>query len=118
MKMRALAALAVVVLLGVGLVGCGSKAGTGTPATTPTTGQAVTIVEQDYAFTPSSLTVKVGDVVTFVNKDSTVHRVSIDGQDLGQQSTGKSVTWTATKAGTFPFSCTIHPDMTGQMTVQ
>lgn len=113
-KTTILALVVLVVLLGVG--GCGSK----TPAsTTPTgSGQTTTITEQDFAFTPSSATVKVGDTVTFVNKDSAPHRVNIDGQDLGQQADGKSVTWTATKAGTFPFSCTIHPAMTGQITVQ
>jgi len=70
------------------------------------------------AFSPTTATVKVGDTVTFQNKDSAAHDVTIDGQDLGNQPTGATVTWKAAKAGTFPFSCTIHPSMTGQVVVQ
>lgn len=117
-----LVALAVCLALALALAGCGAK----TPAsTTGTTGGGggsaagpITIVMENFAFTPTDETVKVGDTVIFENKDSAPHRVSIDGQDLGQQTTGQKVEWKATKAGTFPFSCTIHPAMTGQITVQ
>jgi len=111
-------------LLVLALVGCGAKTPASTGGTTGGSGGAgssagpVTIVMQNFAFTPAEATVKVGDTVTFDNKDSAPHRVSIDGQDLGQQTTGQKVEWKATKAGTFPFSCTIHPAMTGQITVQ
>ena len=64
------------------------------------------------------MTAKVGDTVSFVNQDSAPHQVKIDGQDLGQQAPGATVTWKAAKAGTFPFSCVIHPSMTGQVFVQ
>jgi plastocyanin len=116
-----LVALVLCAMLVLVLAGCG---GTKTPAATSTGGGGstaagpVTIVEENFAFNPSSVTVKVGDTVTFENKDSAPHRVSIDGQDLGEQATGVKVEWKATKAGTFPFSCTIHPSMTGQVTVQ
>ena len=86
-------------------------------STTPATGGA-TVAEANFAFDPTSVTVKVGDTVTFTNKDSAAHDVKIDGQDLGNQPAGATVTWKATKAGTFPFVCTIHPSMTGQVTVQ
>jgi plastocyanin len=119
-----LLALALGVLLVAALAGCGgaktpaattggATGGASTPAAAP-----VTIVMKDFAFTPDSATVKIGDAVTFENQDSADHRVSIDGQDLGQQTTGQKVEWKATKAGTFPFSCTIHPAMTGQITVE
>lgn len=118
LKTRTIVILSLLAVLGIGLVGCGPKPSSQAPASQGGAAAGTTITEQDFAFTPSSATVKVGDTVTFVNKDSAPHRVSIDGQDLGQQANGKSVTWTATKAGTFPFSCTIHPTMTGQITVQ
>jgi len=72
----------------------------------------------NFAFNPASATAKVGDTITFTNSDSTAHEVKIDGKDLGNQAPGATVTWTATKAGTFPFSCVIHPNMTGTLTVQ
>jgi len=122
-------ALVAVLLLGLvlALVGCGgsgsSGGGYGTPPASNTSGGATgaggaTISEQNFAFSPSTLTVKVGDTVTFTNNDSTAHNVKIDGQELGSQNQGESKTWKATKAGSFPFSCVIHPSMTGQITVQ
>jgi plastocyanin len=101
------ACLAGLVLLAV--AGCSSGGST--------SGSGTTIVEKNFAFSPNTLTVNVGDTVTFTNQDSAAHDVSIDTQNLGQQATGQSVTWKATKAGTFPFSCLIHPSMTGQITV-
>lgn len=96
--------------------GSGSSGGTGSTGGSTTSGP--TIIEKGIAFSPSSLDVKVGDVVTFENQDSAPHNVSIDGKELGSQSQGQSVTWTATKAGTYPFSCTIHPSMTGEIVVK
>ncbi len=114
-------------LLALALAGCSSgTTGTGTNSGDGTTGGTssetptggTTIVEQNLEFFPSELTVKVGDVVTFSNIDSTTHDVSIEGQPLGNQAPGESVTWTAKSAGTFPFKCTIHPSMTGQVIVK
>jgi plastocyanin len=114
------AALAVAALLaGVALLAvaaCTSGGATGGGSTGGGAGGS-TVVEKGFAFSPNTLTVNVGDTVTFTNQDSAAHEVSIDGQDLGQQATGKSVTWKATTAGTFPFKCIIHPSMTGQVTV-
>jgi hypothetical protein len=36
---------------------------------------------------------------------------------LGVQQPGESKTWTAAKDGSYPYSCIIHPSMTGQITV-
>jgi plastocyanin len=114
----------VVVAVGV-LAGCGAKSSP--PATTPgATGggtpaqpaAGATITEKGLAFEPSTLEVKVGDVVTFTNEDTAPHNVRIDGTELGSQNQGDSVTWTASKAGTYAFSCTIHPSMTGEITVK
>ena len=128
MKRTMYASLSVVCLaliVVVALVGCSSGATSGGGASTPpasssggaTGAGGTTITEQNFAFSPNSATVKVGDVVTFVNNDSTAHNVKIDGQELGSQNQGESKTWTATKDGNYPFSCVIHPSMTGQITV-
>ena len=122
----ALAVAAIVVLAIAGCSGGGGGYGSSTPAATPpassssgaATNGGTTVTEQNFAFNPSTLTVKVGDTVTFTNNDSAPHNVKIDGQELGTQNQGESKTWTPSKAGSFPFSCTIHPAMTGQITVQ
>ena len=123
--MTAVLVVCLAVLLAVALAGCSSggsssTGGTsgGSASTGGTSAGGTTITEEGFAFNPASVTVKVGDTVTFTNNDSAPHEVSIDNQNLGSQSQGQSVTWQATKAGTFPYKCTIHPSMTGEITVQ
>jgi len=116
-----LAMLVVGVAVVVAMAGCasGTSGGSGTSGEPPATGSGgLTVVERNFAFEPSSLEVKVGDTVTFVNEDSAPHVVSIDGKDLGNQNQGDSVSWTAEKAGEFPYVCTIHPSMTGTIVVK
>jgi len=98
---------------GTGATGGSSAGGTGN--VTPSGG--LNIVEKNYQFVPSTLTVKVGDIVTFSNQDSVVHHVVVGSTDLGEQQTDQDVTWTADTNGTFPVKCTIHPSMTGQIIV-
>ena len=92
----------------------GGTGGTGTGGGTTGAG---TVVEKNFQFTPSSLTIKVGDKVTFSNQDSVPHHVVIGTADLGEQQPGQDVIWTADKDGVFPLKCTIHRSMTGQITV-
>ena len=75
-------------------------------------------MEKGFAFDPATLDVKVGDTVTFKNEDSAPHNVKIDGKELGAQDPGASVTWTAATAGSFPYTCTIHPSMAGEIIVK
>jgi len=115
------AMLVVGMMVIVAMAGCasGSSGGSGTTGEPPAAGSGgLTVVERNFAFEPSSLEVKVGDTVTFVNEDSAPHVVSIDGKDLGNQNQGDSVSWTAEKAGEFPYVCTIHPSMTGTIVVR
>lgn len=102
------------------LAGCSSgKGGTGgTGNTGGGSGSGPTVVEQNLSFQPSTLEVKVGDTVTFTNEDSAPHEVSIDGQNLGQQAQGESVSWKASKAGSYPYTCVIHPSMNGEIVVK
>ena len=125
MKLSKALAAVLVLALALVLVGCsgGSSSTTNPPSSGTTTvdkpaAGATTIVEKGFAFDPATLEVKVGDTVTFKNEDSAPHNVSIDGKQLGNQDQGASVTWTAEKAGSFPYSCTIHPAMTGEIVVK
>lgn len=75
----------------------------------------------NFSFSPSSLTVKVGDTVTWENMDSTAHTVtgvSADGPNSGTLQKGQSYSFQFTKAGTYKYACKFHPSMTGTITVQ
>lgn len=82
---------------------------------------------QNFAFAPPELKIKVGDSVTFTQKDSTIHTVDTDphpdhtqlpGFDSGSLSQGQSYTHTFTKAGTFTYHCSPHPSMKGKIIVE
>jgi plastocyanin len=118
----ALFTVCVVVLLALAMIGCAggmsTSGSTGTPSGGTTAGGGTTVVEKGFAFEPATLEVKVGDTVTFTNEDSAPHNVNIDSKDLGNQPRGASVTWAAAKAGSFPYTCTIHPSMAGEIVVK
>ena len=73
-----------------------------------------------FAFAPSTVTIQVGDSVTWTNEDSTPHTATAeDGSfDTGQLANGDSNTVTFDTAGTFAYVCSIHPQMTGSVVVE
>ena len=77
----------------------------------------------NYAFSPATLTVKVGTTVTWRNDDQFAHEVISQtgdpGQpfDLGQQADGATVSRTFTLAGTYQSYCNIHNYMKGTIVV-
>ena len=91
--------------------------------TTPSTPQtaAKNVVEiKNFAFTPATLTVKVGDKVTWTNQDSASHTATADDNSFntGVLTTGQSGSVTFSKAGTYTYHCTIHPGMKGTIVVE
>ncbi len=97
-----------------------------TPATTPpvTTpaGNPYQVTVQGFSFVPPNLTVPVGSTVTWLNLDSTDHTATSSAQkpvfDLPLPASGGKASFTFTQAGKYPYICSIHPEMTGQITVQ
>jgi len=74
----------------------------------------------NFAFDPSTVTIQVGNVVTWTNQDSVAHTATAsDGSfDTGQLANGAFETVTFNTAGTFPYICSIHPQMTGTIVVE
>jgi plastocyanin len=79
---------------------------------------AVTI--SDFQFAPASVTVNVGDTVTWSNAGPTSHSVTATGGsfDTGTFPEGESRSHTFEEAGTFSYICTPHPQMKGTVTVE
>jgi len=75
----------------------------------------------DNFFSPSNLTINVGDTVEWRNADGgNPHNVTADDGSFESQ-TASSFTFSVTfnEAGSWPYTCTIHPaSMTGVITVQ
>jgi plastocyanin len=73
----------------------------------------------DFFFSPGSVSIAVGDTVTWRNTGQAPHNATADDgsfktPDLNQ---GQSASHTFTRAGTFSYICTIHPNMKGTVRV-
>ncbi|WP_040810169.1 cupredoxin domain-containing protein [Nocardia concava] len=88
-----------------------SMPGSSAPAAAPAGPNAVTI--DNFAFGPSSLSVKVGTTVTWTNHDEEPHTVVANDGSFRSPTLGNNATYTFTftKAGTFAYVCSIHPFM-------
>ena len=74
---------------------------------------------QGDAFSPSSLTVKVGDTVTWINNDNHDHTVTSDNGTFnsGNIANGSTFSFTFNTVGTYSYNCSIHTSMTGTIVV-
>lgn len=70
-------------------------------------------------FVPAELTVAVGDVIVWTNQDYFPHTVTaagaFDSRNIESQATWR---FTADRAGTFPYGCTLHPTMKATLIVR
>jgi plastocyanin len=79
-----------------------------------------TVVISNFQFQPQAGTVKVGAVVTWVDKEGS-HTVTSDNNifDSGGLTAGKTFSYKFVKPGTYKYHCSIHgPDMSGTVTVK
>lgn len=87
-------------------------------------------VQGNPAYDPNPLTVKVGDTIAVNNKDIAPHTVT-NGKDATDPNMGKlfdtsiinagdsaEIVTTGMKPGEYPYHCSVHPYMTGTLTVQ
>ena len=74
----------------------------------------------NFSFGPQTVTVPVGSTVTWTNRDDIPHTsVSTDGLFKSKvMDTDEKFSYTFAKAGTYPYYCSIHPKMTGQVVVK
>src|SRR5215467_1002067 len=82
---------------------------------------ATTEVRVDnFTFGPDTLTVPVNSTVTWINKDDVPHVIaSNDGVFKSKAlDTDDKYSYTFSKAGTYPYYCSIHPKMVGKIVVQ
>jgi plastocyanin len=85
----------------------------------PAAGSEVKI--DNFSFAPAAVTVPVGTSVTWVNRDDIPHTVvSTTGNFFKSKAldTDEKFSYTFTKAGTYPYFCSLHPKMTGKIVVQ
>ena len=74
----------------------------------------------NFAFSPSSITINVGDTIIWTNNDAASHTVTSDDGLFNSGGISQSSTWSYTfnSSGTFGYHCAPHPGMTGTVIVQ
>jgi plastocyanin len=78
---------------------------------------AVSIV--DFNFSPGTITIHVGDTITWTNSGKQPHSATADNHsfDTGILRTGQSASHTFSAAGTYTYICIVHPFMKGKVVV-
>jgi plastocyanin len=79
----------------------------------------VTVEIEGFAFTPQDVTIPVGETVHWVNLDTVRHTSTSDTLvwDSGLLAEGDTFEFTFDDVGVYPYHCTVHPTMTGTVTV-
>ena len=86
--------------------------------------KVVTVAIRGYKFVPETVTVHQGDSVEWKNEDDVLHTATADSQaqkpafDSGSISKEAPWRYVAATKGTYNYTCTIHPNMKGELIVQ
>jgi hypothetical protein len=72
---------------------------------------------RDFSFSPATITVDVGDSVTWVNAGEQPHNAVGDDFSTSLLDAGESGSKSFSSAGTFSYICTVHPQMKGTVKV-
>jgi len=112
-----IAVLAGALAIGIGTIGAGQRNFLASAQQKPETTE---VKIDNFSFGPATLTVPAGTTITWTNRDDIPHTVvSTDGVFKSKVlDTDEKFTFTFSKAGTYPYFCSIHPKMTGKVIVQ
>jgi len=91
-----------------------------TPGEPPATPPQIEVVIEGFAFNPDTLNIPVGTTVVWYNNDSVDHTVTArdNSFDSGRISPNETFEYTFQQSGTLEYYCTIHPSMTGKVSIE
>ncbi len=78
-----------------------------------------TVTIANFAFSPTPLTVLLGDTIVWRNQDNFAHTTTsiVGGWDSGTITSSSTFSFTFNSTGTFSYICTIHSGMQGTIVV-
>jgi plastocyanin len=85
----------------------------------PALGTSQSVVIQDFSYQPQSVTINIGESVTWINHDPVGHTATSDtgAFDTGVIAPSGNKTISFAIAGTYAYHCSIHPTLKGTVTV-
>jgi plastocyanin len=91
-------------------ISCGNGSGSDSDSPSAVTH---TVTMAAISFTPPTLTIALGDMVTWVNEDPFPHNAKATGgaSDSRDLDPGESFTYTPVATGDYSYVCTLHPTM-------
>jgi plastocyanin len=77
------------------------------------------VTVDNFSFHPDKLTVKSGTTIVFRNRDDIPHTIASAGGAFhsGALDTDDTFSFTFETPGAFPYFCSLHPKMTGEIVV-
>jgi len=116
---RSVSIAVLLVALGLGIAGLDTGTGRFT-ASAQQKPETTEVNIDNFRFGPGTLTVPAGTTVTWTNRDDIPHTVvSTEGVFKSRVlDTDEKFSFTFSKAGSYPYFCSIHPKMTGKVVVQ
>lgn len=73
---------------------------------------------RNYTYIPQNITVKIGQTVMWTNNDTVLHDVVGSGIESDYLQKGEKFIYTFEEEGTYPYTCSVHPWMEGEVTVE
>ena len=113
MKLNYIIAITAVILL---IAGCAQGTVTQNKQDLSNTANLVTI--KDFEFQPSTITIKAGSIVTWLNRDSASHKIKFPKSSSPDLKYGDSYDEQFDQVGTFEYICATHPSMKGKVVVE
>jgi len=82
--------------------------------------QTQKVAIDNFTFTPAELTIPAGSTVVWVNHDDVPHTVVSNAKTFASKAldTDDQYSHVFATAGTYPYFCSVHPHMTGQIIVK
>lgn len=106
------------------LAGCSSAAPAGNTTGGPTgssgsgASKTASVEIKEFSFQPASVEVAVDGAVTWTNADPATHTVKGEGWGSADLAQGATYSNTFDKAGSYAYSCGVHPSMKGEVVVK
>lgn len=121
-KSGVLRRLVTLLLIAAAVIAIVASAGSGGGGATARAAANVTITARDFFWSPDTVTIQVGDTVTWTNAQG-FHNVLLGDSRLNQPGFPDDPAWnpppqrTFTEPGSYTFICEVHPGMTGTVNV-
>lgn len=83
----------------------------------PAHAETIQIVVEKLVYTPAEVQAKVGDTITWVNKDIVAHTATVKGDWDVVIPAKKSASFVVKKTGSVDYYCRFHPNMKARIIV-